>query len=98
MALPMYDQPPVRPSLALVTSSPSELPCRPVSSRLPAKVYWFRRGLAVSALFLVLWASSLLAAKLQWSLSPEAPAAGLSQSEPTYVIVGDTALPVSPDG
>ena len=98
MALPMYDQPPARPALALVPSCPSEPPRRPVSVRLPAQVYWFRRALAVSALFLVLWASSFLAAKLHWSLSPEAPVAGLGPPEPAYVIVGDTAVPVSPDG
>ena len=69
----------------------------PVSRRLPVKVYWFRRALAVSALFLVLWASSLLAAKLQWSLSPEVPAPGLGSPEPAYVIVGDIALPISSD-
>lgn len=98
MALPIYDQPPVRPALTLVASCPSEPPRRPAATRLPASVYWFRRALAVAALFLVLWASSFLAGKLQWSLSPEAPAAGLPQSEPAYVIVGDTAVPVSPDG
>ena len=83
-----------RPSLVLVSDDRRE---PPVSRRLPAKVYWFRRALAVSALFLVLWASSFLAAKLHWSLSPEAPAAGLSPSEPAYVIVSDTALPVGSD-
>ncbi|MCY3576173.1 MAG: hypothetical protein OXH53_02555 [bacterium] len=98
MALPMYDQPQVRPALTLVSDCPSQSPRRPVATRLPAPVYWFRRALAVSALFLVLWASSFAAGKLHWSLSPEAPAAGLSQSEPAYVIVGDTALRVSSDG
>ncbi|WP_419926712.1 hypothetical protein [Candidatus Poriferisocius sp.] len=91
----MFDQPLARPALAL---APDYRPELPASRRLPAKVYWFRRALTVSALFLVLWASSLLAAKLHWSLSPEVPAAGLSQSEPAYVIVGDTALPVSSRG
>ncbi len=90
MALPMFDQPVAQPALVLVTDDCCE---RLVSRRLPAKVYWFRRALMVSALFLVLWASSFLAAKLHWSLSPEAPAAGLSQPEPAYVIVGDTAVP-----
>ena len=94
----MYDQPPVRPALTLVSGCPSEPPRRPAVARLPASVYWFRRALAVSVLFLVLWASSFLAGKLHWSLSPEAPAAGLSQTEPAYVVVGDTALRVSPDG
>lgn len=98
MALPMYDQPPVRPTLALVTGCPSEPPSRPVAARLPASVYWFRRALAVSVLFLVLWASSFLAGQLQWSLSPEGPAAGLPQSEPAYVIVDDTALRVGSVG
>lgn len=98
MALPMCEQPPARPALALVASCPSEPPRRLVATRLPASVYWFRRALAVSALLLVLWASSFLAGKLQWSLSPEAPAAGLPQSEPAYVIVGDTAMPLSLDG
>lgn len=65
--------------------------------RLPASVYWFRRALVVAVLLLVLWASSLLAAQLQWTLSPENPA-GHSQPRPGYVIVGDTAVPVSPDG
>ena len=94
MALPMFDQPVARPALVLVSDD-----CRepPASRRLPAQVYWFRRALAVSALFLVLWASSFLAAKLHWSLSPEGPAAGLGSSEPAYVIVGDTALPVASD-
>lgn len=92
MALPMFDQPMAQPALVLVTDDHRE---RPVSRRLPAKVYWFRRALMVSALFLVLWASSFLAAKLHWSLSPEAPVAGLSQPEPAYVIAGDTAVPVS---
>lgn len=100
MALPMFDQPmaqpALEPALVLVTDDRRE---PPVSRRLPAKVYWFRRALMVSAFFLFLWASSFLAAKLHWSLSPEAPAAGLSQSEPAYVpayvIAGDTALPVS---
>lgn len=94
MALPMFDQPLARPALVLVSDD-----CRkpPVVRRLPAKVYWFRRALAVSALFLVLWASSFLTAKLHWSLSPEAPAAGLGSPEPAYVIVGDTALPVGSD-
>ena len=100
MALPMFDQPmsqpALKPTLVLVSDDCRELP---VSRRLLAKVYWFRRALLVSALFLVLWASSFLAGKLHWSLSPEAPAAGLSQSEPAYVpayvIAGDTALPVS---
>ncbi len=94
MALPMFDQPLARPALVLVSDD-----CRkpPVVRRLPAKVYWFRRALAVSALFLVLWASSFLAAKLHWSLSPEAPAARLGSPEPAYVIVGDTALPVGSD-
>ena len=103
MALPMFDQPmaqpALEPALVLVTNDRRE---RPVSRRLPAKVYWFRRALMVSALFLVLWASSFLAAKLHWSLSPEVPAAGLSQSEPAYVpayvIAGDTAVPVSSAG
>lgn len=94
----MCDQSPARPTLTLVAGRPSEPPSRPVATRLPASVYRFRRALAVSALFLVLWASAFLAAKLQWSLSPEAPAAGLPQSEPAYVIVDETALPVSPDG
>ena len=98
MALPMCEQPPVRPPLTLVAGRLSEAPSRPVATRLPASVYWFRRALAVSVLFFVLWASSFLAGKLQWSLSPEGPAAGLPQSEPAYVIVNDTALPVSPDG
>ena len=98
MALPMCEQPPVRPALALVASCPSEPSRRPGIARLPASVYWFRRGLAVSVLFLVLWASSFLAGKLHWSLSPEGPAAGLSQSEPAYVIVDDTALRVSSGG
>ena len=66
-------------------------------ARLPAPVYWFRRALAVGALLVLLWASSLLAAKLQWSLNPENPA-GQIQPEPAYVIVGDTAVPLSPDG
>lgn len=95
MALPMCEQPPVRPALTLVASCSSEPPRRPVATRLPASVYWFRRALAVSALFLVLWASAFLAGKLQWSLSPEGPAAGLPQSEPAYVIVDDTALRVN---
>ncbi len=92
MAIPMFDQPMARPALVLVSDDFRE---SPLSRRLPAKVYWFRRALTVSALFLFLWASSLLAAKLHWSLSPEAPAAGLSPLEPAYVIAGDTALPVS---
>lgn len=95
MALPMFDQPMARPALVLVSDDRRE---PPVSRRLPAKVYWFRRALAVSAVFLVLWASSFLSAKLHWSLSPEAPAAGLSPSGPAYVIAGDTALPVISDG
>ena len=90
----MFDQPAARPALVLVSDVRRE---PPVARRLPAQVYWFRRALAVSALFLVLWASSFLAAKLQWSLSPEAPAAGLGPPEPAYVIVGDTALPVVSD-
>lgn len=94
MALPMFDQPMARPALVLVPDVRRE---PPVSRRLPAQVYWFRRALAVAALFLVLWASSFLAAKLHWSLSPELPAAGLGPPEPAYVIVGDTALPVSSD-
>lgn len=98
MALPMYDQHPVRPALTLVSGCPSEPPRRPVAARLPASVYWFRRALAVSVLLLVLWASAFLAGKLQWSLSPEAPAAGLPQSESAYVVVDDTALRVSSDG
>jgi hypothetical protein len=92
-------QPVLEPALVLVTN---DRPEPPISRRLPAKVYWFRRALIVSGLFLFLWASSFLAAKLHWSLSPEAPAAGLSQSEPAYVpayvIAGDTALPVSSAG
>ncbi len=99
MALPMFDQPMAQPALEPVLVLVSDhQPEPPVTRRLPAKVYWFRRALAVSALFLVLWASSFLAGKLHWSLSPEAPAAGLSQSEPAYVVMGDTALPVSFDG
>ena len=94
MALPMCDQPPIRPALALVTSCPTQ-PRRPsVVPRLPASVYWFRRALAVAVLMLLLWASSLLASELHWSLSPESPA-GQTQTEPGYVIVGDTALRVS---
>ena len=95
MALPMFDQPLARPALVLVDDVRRE---PPVSRRLPVQVYWVRRALAVSVLFLVLWASSLLATKLHWSLSPEAPAAGLGPPAPAYVIVGDTALPVSSDG
>ena len=98
MTLPMYRQSPVRPALTLVAGCPSGPPRRPAVARLPASVYWFRRALAVSALFLVLWASSFLAGKLHWSLSPEAPVSGLSQSEPSYVIMGDTAQRVSSDG
>ena len=99
MALPMCDHPLARPALTLVADCPSEPSRRPVATRLPASVYWFRRALARRPpLLLVLWASSFLAGKLQWSLSPEAPVAGLPQSEPAYVIVGDTAVPVSPDG
>lgn len=98
MALPMCEQLPVRPALTLVTGCPSESPRRLAATRLPASVYWFRRALAVSVLFLVLWASAFLAGKLQWSLSPEDPAAGLPQLEPAYVIVDDTALRVSSDG
>lgn len=97
MALPMCDQPPTRPALALVSSCPSP-PHRPSAAlRLPAPVYWFRRALVAAALMLLLWASSLLATELRWSLSPESPA-GLSQPAPAYVIVGDTALRVSSDG
>ena len=97
MALPMCDQPMARPALALVSNNPSQ-PHRPSAvRRLPDKVYWFRRALAAAALLLALWVSSLLAAELHWSLAPESPA-GLSQAEPAYVIVGDTALRVSSDG
>jgi len=60
-------------------------------------VYWLRRAL-IAALFLsVLWASSLLAAEFGWALSPEHPA-GHVQPRPGYIVTGDTALPVSPDG
>ena len=98
MALPMCEQPPVRPALTLVSGCPTPRHHPPAVARLPASVYWFRRALAVSILFLVLWASAFLAGKLQWSLSPEGPAAGLPQSEPAYVIVDDTALRVSSGG
>lgn len=91
MALPMCDQPIVRPHLVLVADNRDH---PPVIRRLPAKVYWFRRALAAAALLLVLWVSSLLAAELHWSLSPESPT-GLSQPDPAYVIVGETALRVS---
>ena len=97
MALPMCDQPPVRPALALVPNGPLPRHRPAVISRRPASVYWFRRALVVALLLLVLWASSLLAAKLQWTLSPE-NSAGHTQPRLGYVIVGDTALPVSPDG
>lgn len=95
MALPMCDQVPARPALTLVTSCSSLRSPQPAAPRLPAPVYWFRRALALAVLLLVLWASSLLAAKLHWSLSPESPVAGLPESGPAYVIVGDTALKVS---
>ena len=98
MALPMCDQPQARPALALISSCPSPRNRPPAALRLPASVYWFRRALAAAALLLLLWVSSLLAADLRWTLSPEDPAAGLSQHGPAYVIVGDTALPVSSDG
>ncbi|MYB10863.1 MAG: hypothetical protein F4Y28_12910 [Acidimicrobiia bacterium] len=98
MALPMCEQPPVRPTLTLVSSCPTPRHRPPAVARPPAAVFWFRRALVAAALLLFLWVSSLLAAKLQWSLSPEGPAAGLPQSEPAYVIVDDTALRVSPDG
>ncbi len=97
MALPMCDQPHYRPVLALVPNCASASQPRPVMARLPAPVYWFRRALAVGVLLVLLWASSLLAAKLQWTLNPENPA-GQIQPEPAYVIVGDTAVPLSPDG
>ena len=97
MALPMCDHPPSRPALALVPSGPASQHRSLVIPRRPAPVYWFRRALVVAVLLLMLWASSLLAAKLRWSLSPE-NAVGHTQPQPGYVIVGDTALPVSPDG
>ena len=97
MALPMCDHPPAPPAMALVPSGPASRHHPSVIPRLPAPVYWFRRALVVAVLLLLLWASSLLAAKLGWSLSPES-AAGHSQPQPGYVIVGDTAMPVSPDG
>lgn len=96
-ALPVCDQTPVRPALALVHSG-SSLPYHALAVRqLPAKVYWFRRALVAAAILLLAWVSSLLAAELHWSLAPEGPV-GLSQPAPAYVIMGDTALPVSPDG
>lgn len=97
MALPMCDQPHFRPVLALVPSCASASQPRPVAARLPASVYWFRRALAVAVLLVLLWASSLLAAKLQWALNPENPS-GHIQPESAYVIMGDTAVPLSPDG
>lgn len=97
MALPMYEQPPVRPTLTLVASCPAPLHRPPAMARRPAAVYWFRRALVAAVLLLLLWASSLLAAKLRWTLNPENPA-GHAQVEPAYVIVGDTAMPLSSDG
>ena len=97
MALPICDQPYVRPVLALVPNCANASQPRPVMARLPAPVYWFRRALAVGLLLAVLWVSSLLAAKLQWTLNPDYPT-GLVQPQPAYVVVGDTALPLSPDG
>ena len=96
MALPMCDQFPNRPALALVPDRSDERPRPCAVRRLPASVYWFRRALVAAVLLLVLWASSLLAAELRWSLNPENPA-GASQPAPAYVVVGDTALPVSAD-
>ena len=93
MALPMCDQPIARPALVLV----SDDRCYPLrATRLPAKVYWFRRALAAAVLLAVLWASSLLAAELHWSLSPESPVS-YSQPEREYVVVGDTALRIESD-
>lgn len=97
MALPMCDKPPTRPALVLVSSRPSAPQRLSAVPRLPAQVYWFRRALVVAVVLLLLWASSLLATELHWTLTPEDPAAGLSQPEPAYVIVGDTALRVSSD-
>ena len=105
MALPMCDQPlrqPLcnqtlsRPALVLASDGPAPRHHPPVTARRPASVYWFRRALAVALLLSVLWASSLLANKLRWTLSPEVPA-GHTPPGPSYVIVGDTALPVSPE-
>ena len=92
----MCDQFPTRPALALVPDSPVERSPSPAPRRLPASVYWFRRALVAAVLLLVLWASSLLAAELQWTLNPESPA-GATPPAPAYVVVGDTALPVSAD-
>ena len=96
MALPMCDQFPTRPALALVPDSSTERPRPLAPRRLPASVYWFRRALAAAVLLLVLWASSLLASELQWTLNPENPA-GATPPAPAYVMVGDTAFPVSAD-
>lgn len=96
MALPMCDQFPTRPALALVPDGPTERPRPPAARRLPASVYWFRRALAAAVLLLVLWVSSWLAAELRWSLNPENPAEA-SPPAPAYVVVGDTAFPVSAD-
>ena len=97
MALPICDQPTIRPALALVSNRPSEPSRVSCAPRLPASVYWFRRALAAAVLMLLLWASSLLASELHWTLSPEG-SVGPSQPEPAYVILGDTALRVSSDG
>ena len=96
MALPMCDQPPTRPALALAPSGPSQRRRPSAVPRLPAPVYWFRRALGAAVLLLFLWASSLLAAELRWGLAPGDPAT-LNQPEPGYIIVGDTALRVSSD-
>ena len=93
----MCDQPPARPALALAPYDPLAQHRLSAVPRRPASVYWFRRALVVALLLLVLWTSSLLAAKLRWTLTPENPA-GHAQPRPGYVVVGDTALPVSPDG
>ncbi len=97
MALPLYDHPQARPALALVPNGPPTRRRLPVTPRRPASVYWFRRTLIAALFLLALWASSLLAAEFGWALSPENPA-GHVQPQPGYVVVGDTALPVSPDG
>ena len=97
MALPMHEEPPVRPTLTLVASCPTPLHRPLAMARPPAAVYWFRRALLAGVLLLLLWASSLLAAKLRWTLNPENPV-GHAQMEPAYVIVGDTAMPLSSYG
>ncbi len=96
MALPMFDQPTCNPplagpALALVSDGSSPPSRRPV----PERVYWFRRVLVAALLLLFLWLSSLLASELRWTLSPQDPV-GLSETAPAYVVVNDTAVPVSP--